>query len=322
MTRLHEALERAQALASGQSPGPAGGNTPTVTPPEVQAPWQFDTDTITAPSAETTQAAPEEPAVEAATGSYNFLTDATAAKLIVGPEAGSLLVEQYRRLGAALHHSQAQTNARTVMIASAVESEGKTLTAANVALTLSHSYQRRVLLVDADLRRPAMHDLFRLSNRSGLGDVLDGLVPEAKLPVQQVSPHLWVLTAGRANPDPMSGLVSTTMREFLFDATEQFDWVVLDTPPVGLLTDANLLAAMIDLALLVVRAKSTPYPLVRRAIEAIGQERILGVVLNRADAKESAHGYYYAYSYQYAHSPESVTRRRWFTFSRRHRKPA
>jgi Mrp family chromosome partitioning ATPase len=97
--------------------------------------------------------------------------------------------------------------------------------------------------------------------------------------------------------------------------------VVLDTPPVALLTDANLLAAMIDLALLVVRANSTPYPLVRRAIEAIGSERILGVVLNRADPKESAHGaYYYAYSYRYAHSREPK-RRRWFRL-RRHRRHA
>ena len=79
----------------------------------------------------------------------------------------------------------------------------------------------------------------------------------------------------------MAGLVSETMSRILTEAAEQFDWVIVDTPPVALLPDANLLAAMIDTALLVVSANATPYPLVARAVEAIGEQRILGVVLNR-----------------------------------------
>ena len=81
----------------------------------------------------------------------------------------------------------------------------------------------------------------------------------------------------------MSLLVSPAMKQLLDDARESFDWVIVDTPPIAILPDANLLAAMIDTALLVVSARSTPYPMVQRAVEAIGAKRILGVVLNRAE---------------------------------------
>jgi capsular exopolysaccharide synthesis family protein len=216
-------------------------------------------------------------------------------KVVVGPDAESTLVEQYRRLGAALHHHQLQSGARTLMVTSAVAAEGKTLTATNLALTLSHSYQRRVLLVDADLRRPSIHEILRLPNTTGLSDSLRH--PEqAGLRVHEISPNLSALTAGRADSDPMAGLVSDTMNRLLSEAAQQFDWVIVDTPPVALLPDANLLAAMIDTAVLVVSARATPYPLVRRAVEAIGQQRILGVVLNRMSKAEMVAAYsYYGY---------------------------
>jgi protein-tyrosine kinase len=221
-------------------------------------------------------------------------------KVVVGRHADAGLVEQYRRLGAALHHHQLQGAVRTLMVTSAVASEGKTLTAANLALTLSHSYMRRVLLIDADLRRPGLHQMFGLPNTVGLSDRLRH--PDRfPLQFQTVSPTLSVLTAGRPDSDPMAGLVSDTMSKILLDAAEQFDWVVVDTPPVALLPDANLLAAMIDTALLVVSANSTPYPLVRRAVDAIGEQRILGVVLNRmaaADMVSAYNAYGYGY-YQY-----------------------
>jgi receptor protein-tyrosine kinase len=221
-------------------------------------------------------------------------------KVVVGPGAESALVEQYRRLGAALHHHQLQSGARTLMVTSAVAAEGKTLTATNLALTLSHSYQRRVLLVDADLRRPSIHEILRLNNTTGLSDSLRH--PEkGGLRFHTISPNLSALTAGRADSDPMAGLVSDTMNRLLSEAAQQFDWVIVDTPPVALLPDANLLAAMIDTAVLVISARRTPYPLVRRAVEAIGQQRILGVVLNRMAGADMVAAYnYYGYG-QYAY---------------------
>ena len=136
-----------------------------------------------------------------------------------------------------------------------------------------------------------------------------------KLPVHQVTPTLWVLTAGRVVPDPMSLLVSPAMKQLLEDAKDSFDWVVVDTPPVAILSDANLLASMIDTTLLVVSADATPYPMVQRAAQAVGTNRILGVVLNRAEKSglPSNYGYYGAKSYQPGHpSPEPKRWSGWF----------
>ena len=303
MTRLREALERARTLTgdpANTTPVPSTANSER-TVPDVPDTWQVgdeeaaeETD-VAPPVAARVVVADREGLAErkpdaTAPFQYDVLVNQTDGKLVVGPAMDESLVEQYRRLAATLHHAQLRTGNNTVMVSSAVEAEGKTLTATNLALTLSHSYRRRVLLVDADLRRPTVHEVFGLDNRIGLRDVLEDTTPDGTLPVQQISPMLWVLTAGRPNPDPMSGLISDTMRQLLADASEQFDWVVIDTPPVALMPDANLLAAMIDMALLVVSASSTPYPLVARAVDAIGTESILGVVLNRAERSEVSVG--------------------------------
>jgi Mrp family chromosome partitioning ATPase len=100
-----------------------------------------------------------------------------------------------------------------------------------------------------------------------------------------------VLPAGRATSDPMAGLTSERMARLIAEAREAFEWVIIDTPPVGLLSDAKLLAAMADGTVLVVKADSTPYDLVQRAIEAIGRDRILGIVLNRAETAAHTYGY-------------------------------
>ena len=314
MTRLSDALERARAAAelADKVPAVEHAEAPDAT---VSGTWQFESDE---PEAGVTSARAVDPAdrlrdpidttdpidptdsaqgKEAPPVEYPFANRASR-RLAVGPLSDPTLVEQHRHLAASLHHAQLRSGARTVMVTSAVEAEGKTTTAANVALTLSHSHQRQVLLIDADLRRPSMHFLLQLDNTVGLGDMLKGTTP--KVPLHRLSPTLQVLTAGRPMHDPMSALVSDAMRQFLIEAAERFDWVVIDTPPVALLSDANLLGEMIDHALLVVRAATTPYPLVKRAIDAIGPDRVLGVVLNRAKRSNIVKGYeyYYGYSYQ------------------------
>lgn len=318
MTRLTEALKRAQAKREGADDRFLEPDGPSAAP----ATWSFD-GAGDPPPAAMPAPSPEisfPPVIDDHLGKrthkegneqYPF---AKSGKLVVGAAPDPTLVEQYRHLAACLHHAQARTAARTVMIASAVEAEGKTTTAANVALTLSHSYRRRVLLIDADLRRPSTHSLFQLDNSVGLSDVLRTQVAGGRLPVHQVSENLWVLVAGRPERDPMSGLVSDTMKQVLTDAANEFDWVVVDTPPVALLTDANLLAAMIDLALVVVSASTTPYPLVKRAVDAIGPSRILGVVLNRAKRADLSVGYGYKYGYSYG---QRQKRRKWYQLASR-----
>jgi capsular exopolysaccharide synthesis family protein len=204
-----------------------------------------------------------------------------------------VFVEQHRRLGAALHQAQAQSGLRSVMVASAVAGEGKTLTATNLALTLSRSFGKRVLLVDGDLRKPSVHTLLELRNAVGLTDLLER--PGGRFPAIALSPTLSVVTAGREAADPVALLSSNIARQFFADTREQFDWVVVDTPPVVLFPDAGLFAAAIEACIFVVGAAATTSTAAKKAVETIGAAKILGAVLNRAEPGEVAAGYGYRY---------------------------
>lgn len=221
----------------------------------------------------------------------------SAGRLILNSGLEPTSVEQYRRLAARLHLAQTQSEIKLVMVTSALVGEGKTLTAANLALTLSESYKKRVLLIDADLRRPGVHELFHLENFTGLNDGIRS-DEDRKFPVIRITDKLSVLTAGRPDADPMSVLSSERMRRMLTDAAAAFEWVIVDTPPVALLSDANLLASLVDTIVLVVRAGVTPLHAIQKAAQAVGRDRVLGVVLNRA--RRAAPHEYYDYGTQVA----------------------
>jgi protein-tyrosine kinase len=220
--------------------------------------------------------------------------DVGAERLITHRNAGNVVIEQYRRLAGILHQAQVERGVKVVMLASAQAAEGKTLTAANLALTLSESYRRRVLLIDADLRRPSVAKVFGLPEASGLSECLKSSELQA-LRITNVTDLLGLLLAGRADHDPMSGLTSGRMHEVIEQAAASFDWVIIDTPPVGVLTDAHLLAAMVDAAVLVIDAGTTQHDVIQRAIQSIGREKIVGVVLNRVEERALAEASQYKY---------------------------
>jgi capsular exopolysaccharide synthesis family protein len=306
MSRIDEAMRRAGGGAeTNRNTPPALATLPTEAPGDAVslAAEAYPTE---APGAKRAEPAPQVPSESAyrttdvdgqkePDGSLFERLDARLTeKIVIDENMSAISREQYRRLAAVLHDAQSTTGLQVLMVASAVAGEGKTLTASNLALTFSESYQKRVLLIDGDLRRPTLHSVFRLDTTSGLAD---GLLSPAgtKMVVRQVSSRLAVLPAGRPNSDPMAGLTSDRMKRLLAEARGAFDWVILDTPPVMLLPDAHLMASMIDAAVLVVRAGSTPYELVKRASEAIGRSRIVGVVLNRAEPSSQKDHYYYSY---------------------------
>jgi protein-tyrosine kinase len=239
------------------------------------------------------------PAASAAPAAFGTLERATSGKLVLNARLAPDSVEQYRRLAARLHLDQVQNGTKLVMVTSALVGEGKTLTASNLALTLSESYRKRVLLVDADLRRPGIHDMFGLPNFTGLSDAIRSN-DERKVSVIRLTEHLSVLSAGRPDSDPMGVLSSERMKRVLTDAGAAFDWVIVDTPPVALLSDAHLLVSLVDTVLLVVRAGVTPLEAIRTAMVAVGRDRILGVVLNAAEVGQR-HAYQY-YSQPRLHS--------------------
>jgi protein-tyrosine kinase len=230
-------------------------------------------------------------------------TESTAAdadrlfcKTVTDPNLPPASREQYRHLAAALHNAQTASGLKAIMIASAVAGEGKTLTAANLALTFAEAYERTVLLVDADLRRPSLHRYFPVQEQDTSTD------PTASRAwtqhVRRVTPRLGILTREQPSSAPMADLTSDRMRQLIQEARQAVDWIVVDTPPVALLPDASLLASVVDGAVIVVKAGSTPLDLVKRAVDAIDPQKRLGVVLNAATrhGRDARYGYDQYYS--------------------------
>lgn len=203
-------------------------------------------------------------------------------------------IEQYRRLAAQLIQAGVDHGVKVVMIASAVRGEGKSLTSANLAVTLARSYQRETLLIDADPRSPTQHHIFRVDNTRGLTDWVHG-GPDTTPATIQVMPSLTLMTAGRPTMDPMAGLSSARMKALIAEAKGAFDIVLIDTPPVTQVPDASVLVPLVDTALLVIKAGATPHATIEQAVNALGRERILGTVLNRADNTTSAGRYWHGH---------------------------
>ena len=217
-------------------------------------------------------------------------------KLVVSKSASPLLVEQFRFLAAALHRAQAEQRLSSLIVTSASPSDGKSHVAANLALTLADSYRRRVLLIDADMRRPTLHHIFRVSNTRGLSNALNGATDE-QVAVAQISETLALLPAGRSEANPLGALSSDRMKRLVADAASRFDWVIIDSPPVGILADAHMVSETVDAAILVIRAGLTQFPELEAAADKLGHDRILGLVLNAAEPSEIRGKGYYNYYY-------------------------
>ncbi len=210
---------------------------------------------------------------------------------LVTSTSSAVSIEQYRRLAAVLHEEQVQSQLETVMITSALPGDGKTLTVANLALTLSESYARRVLVIDADLRLPTLHTTLGIANDRGLSEAL---LDDQALSFVEVSRGLTALTAGRPGPAPLAGLTSNRMREVLQECEKLFDWVLLDTSPVGVLPDAQVLGRLVGAVILVIGAGSTPAETVEHAVAELGgPDAIFGIVLNRIDEWRIPQANYY-----------------------------
>jgi capsular exopolysaccharide synthesis family protein len=201
--------------------------------------------------------------------------------------------EQYRRLAAALHDMQVSRRLKTLMVTSALPAEGKTLTVINLALTLSDSYGRRVLVIDADFRAPSIHVVLGVPNTGGLSDALrEGT---GVLRFTELTDNLNVLTSGEVGRAPLAALCSPRMDAVIRQCAAQFDWVLIDTPPVGVMPDAQLLARQTGAVLFVIGAGVAPVAVVERAIADVGPDYIVGTLLNRVDDHSIPEGGYYDY---------------------------
>ena len=225
--------------------------------------------------------------------------NARAGNLIGLNEPRHPVTEAYRRLRTNLQYANLDKEMRTLMVTSAEAGEGKSITSANLAVVMAQS-GARVILVDADLRKPQQHTVFGINRRPGLAEALKGGDVEALLyPVTSkgVNLSLWVLPTGDTIPNPAEVLGSHRMQQLGERLLELADIVIYDTPPVLAVTDSQVMSRMVDGALLVVDTQKTSSTAVHRALEALLQVNapLVGVVLNRIT--NSARNYYYYYSY-------------------------
>jgi len=200
--------------------------------------------------------------------------------LVAAIDPHSTAAEHYRSVRARISHREETMPIRTLMLTSPGAGDGKSITAANLALTMAQEFQRQVVLVDADFRGSSVHALFGLDAAPGLAEVLEGELTLDEVMVYLPDYRLTVIPAGRTPQFPTELLGSTAMRRITDALRGRFDRVLFDTPAVMPLADAGTLAPMADGVLIVVRAGQTQRPALQRALAAFDEERVLGVVLN------------------------------------------
>lgn len=216
-------------------------------------------------------------------------------ELLPHDQQRSTVAESYRAFRASLLLSRAG-GVKSIVITSSLPSEGKTSSAVNLAIVLGQ-LQKRVLLIDADLHKPRLHEVLRVSNRIGLVSILAENFEPLEALTKTSLPGVWLLPAGPHSPNPSGLLSSDGMKSFLRFASTQFDYVVIDTPPVSPVADALLLGNQSDGVVLCVQAGRTPRELVARVRDKLlrSNVKILGVILNNLDDKSGTYSYYQRY---------------------------
>jgi exopolysaccharide transport family protein len=224
-----------------------------------------------------------------------------AVELITQSRPQSQMAESYRALRTSLLLTSLGAPPKIIVITSALPREGKTTTSINTAIVLAQK-GTRVLLIDADLRRPSIHRTLGMGPRVGLSNVLTGGATLQQATVRSpVLPNLYVLPAGTPPPNPAELMASAQMVDMLAELREQYDHIVIDTPPTLSVTDAVVLSTRADAVVLVIRSSQTTKPALRRARDILAQvnARVCGVLLNAVNLDSPDYYYYYEYQGKY-----------------------
>ena len=241
--------------------------------------------------------------LESSSRSLTVASSKEVVELITQSRPQSQMSEAYRALRTSLLLTSVGAPPKLILITSALPQEGKTTTSINTATVLAQK-GTRVLLIDADLRRPSIHKTLGLGPRIGLSNVLTGgaTVQEATFR-SPILPNLFILPAGTPPPNPAELLASSQMAEILTLLRDQYDHIVMDTPPTLSVTDAVVLSPCADAVVLVIRCGQTTKPALRRSREILSQvnARVSGVLLNAVDLTSPDYYYYYEYQGKYGH---------------------
>jgi len=214
-------------------------------------------------------------------------------RIVAWADPHAIGAEKFRVLRYRLQHLRMARALSKVLVTSAIPREGKTVVATNLAFTLARS-SPHVLLVDADLRLSAVHQMLGIPPMAGLTEVLQGKL-DARAAIRRLDPSgLYYLPAGHPPPNPVELLQSPGIQELLTQTSSAFDWIVLDAPPVNLFADARHLANFADAVVLVLRVGVTPRESTQQVSTALDGAFIAGVVVN-GDVNPLQDRYYYSY---------------------------
>lgn len=226
-------------------------------------------------------------------------------KLITNGNARSPGVESYKTLRTNIQYAGFDRELKSILITSCAPSEGKSLTAANLAVSMAQD-GKKILLVDCDLRKPMQRRVFNVMNIQGLTNILAEGTDYREVVNDVNVDNLSLITSGPKPPNPSEILGSSKMKAFIDQVTEDFDMVILDTPPMLPVTDASVLSRMVDGMLLVIRHGKTSIEAVetvKSQVEKVGAN-LLGAVINDVPIDDSS--YYY---YEYYGEPEALSRK-------------
>lgn len=212
--------------------------------------------------------------------------------------------EAYRTLRTNIQFSSFDKKVKTLLVTSSGPGEGKTTTSSNLAIVMAQGGSK-TLLIDCDQRKPSVHKIFGFSNANGLSNILvNQNEVDINIGIRQTEiPNLHVLSSGTRPPNPAELLGSVKMKNFIEELKKVYDFIILDTPPIVLVTDAQILAQYTDGCLIVISSGETERDSVIKAkglLEKVNA-KILGVVINKVDLKKNG---YYHYQYEYGGTSE------------------
>ena len=217
-------------------------------------------------------------------------------RLVAITQPHSSYCEEYRSLRTQVLHRSQRQKLQSIVVASINPSEGKTITALNLSWLLAQTDGVRCLIIDSDLRMPSLTDYLGIETDKGLSDILAGRATLQDSIIRIEPAGLHILPGGEARADVAELISGPKFKEILRQAREMFDYVIIDAPPLGIFTDANILINHADGAMLVIRTNRTKYSALDRVLETLPRERMMGVVLNQSeDVLDETHynyGYY------------------------------
>ncbi len=301
MSRIHDALRKAEQEKTARTrfgDAVAGGRPHASGSPEgdrLPSPSDRDLSSAEQPrAAETPEGRSLAQEIEECCPPRSWKPDAKKM-LFVDGQAHALGTEEFRTLRSHLYLIRDRQPLKRLLVTSPLPQDGKTFVAANLAQAIALQPERRVLLVDGDLRLPRLHESLRAPSSPGLSDYLAEEADEFSIVQRGSLENLYFIPAGTAISNS-SELIGRGGLQLLFDRlAPAFDWIILDSPPAVPVSDANMMADSCDGVVLVIRAGVTPYDLAQKACRDFRKRGLVGVVLNGTDARQG-YGYnYYAY---------------------------